>query len=420
MAINLDEKVLVPYERMIYDAKNKPLRLFSKLSFSKNLEDLFETHINQEINKHLNTIFLIGVLTYFSFFLIDYLLSPINYKSIWMIRTFLFVPFLGLIYLLSKNFSSFKTKAESVIIANAIIICSSNIPLLYYQIGDPKSFFFIFMGYTIFILFAQGFIGLRFTKSLFSLLLGGVILTPFVNASAFHTNDNNLMLSYMILTMLIFSGLMSLHQKEYYSRITFLDACLLKIESKKLKDAQEDLKLLADTDSLTGLYNRRTLTKKFDEIIEWSHRTDTPFSCIIMDIDYFKLYNDYYGHQKGDRAIRLVADTIIKTLKRATDVAARYGGEEFILLLPQTDQAGAMHIAEDIRKTVEGHGEPHEKAPEGMLTLSMGVYTLEGISGLALNKHTRQEITEKAIGCADNGLYQSKQNGRNRTTYYFI
>lgn len=420
MAINLDEKVLIPYERLIYSAKNKPLKIFSKLSFEKNLESLYETHVNQEINKHLNTIFLIGVLTYFSFFLIDYLLAPVSYKSIWAIRTFLFVPFLGLIYLLSKNFPIFKKKAENVIIANAIIIGASNIPLMYYIIGDPKGFFFIFMGYTIFILFAQGFIGLRFSKSVFSLLLGGVILTPFVNPILFQSADNNLILSYMILAMLILSGLMSLHQKEYYSRITFLDACLLKIESKKLKDAQEDLKLLADTDSMTGLYNRRTLTKKFDEIIEWSHRTDTPFSCVIMDIDYFKLYNDFYGHQAGDKAIQFVTETIKSTLKRATDIAARYGGEEFILLLPQTDQAGAMHIAEEIRKSIEGKGFIHEKASDGILTVSMGIYTLENIATMPLNKTTKQELTEKAIGCADNGLYQSKQNGRNRSTYYFI
>jgi diguanylate cyclase (GGDEF)-like protein len=165
------------------------------------------------------------------------------------------------------------------------------------------------------------------------------------------------------------------------------------------------LQALANTDSLTGLANRRHFEQTLATEHERSRRTGKPCSVILSDVDYFKKYNDHYGHVDGDACLRQVAAAIAGSLRRPADLAARYGGEEFVVLLPETDLDGASAVAENIRQRIAGLALPHADSPLGHVTISLGVYT--GAAGEGSD-------TGAWIKAADSLLYDAKAAGRNR------
>lgn len=172
------------------------------------------------------------------------------------------------------------------------------------------------------------------------------------------------------------------------------------------KRAEMELQNLATKDSLTGLSNRRSLDEKIH--LEWKcgQRARTPLAFILADIDYFKRYNDHYGHQKGDECLRAVAGAIGGAIFRPADMSARYGGEEFSVIMPNTDLAGAQAVAERICKAVGELAIPHaasSTAPH--VTISLGVAAIVP---------TACSNLENLIAAADTALYQAKKEGRNR------
>jgi diguanylate cyclase (GGDEF)-like protein/PAS domain S-box-containing protein len=179
-----------------------------------------------------------------------------------------------------------------------------------------------------------------------------------------------------------------------------------KFAEDALQEANKQLQQLAIMDGLTRIPNRR----RFDEYLanEWSRmkRDRKPISLILCDIDFFKLYNDNYGHQEGDGCLQAVAKAIHESAKRPADLAARYGGEEFAMILPDTDMAGAIHIAQKVCRAVAALRIPHEYSTiNKYITLSLGVST--AIPSLG-------KSPENLIQEADNALYKAKEQGRNR------
>jgi diguanylate cyclase (GGDEF)-like protein len=182
----------------------------------------------------------------------------------------------------------------------------------------------------------------------------------------------------------------------------------LKVAKEMAECAYIQLQRLAGLDGLTQIANRR----RFDEHLsqEWRRmvRDQTPISLILCDIDYFKPFNDYYGHQAGDNCLRQVAQTIDRLVKRPADLAARYGGEEFAVTLPNTGVEGAVQIAELIRFEIEQLKIPHHRSDvSSYVTLSLG------ISSQVPGYESR---SESLIAAADKALYTAKQQGRDR--YY--
>jgi len=174
----------------------------------------------------------------------------------------------------------------------------------------------------------------------------------------------------------------------------------------ELKRQKELLKALCYNDGLTGIANRRY----FDDTLIREHRrcmrSHTPLSLLMIDIDFFKAYNDIYGHLTGDDCLKLVVSTMREQLKRPHDLLARYGGEEFVCVLPETELEGALLIAEGMRKAVLDQNIPHEAGIDGHVSISIGVisgYAQEGIDA------------KKFLITADECLYRAKQDGRNRT-----
>jgi diguanylate cyclase (GGDEF)-like protein/PAS domain S-box-containing protein len=176
------------------------------------------------------------------------------------------------------------------------------------------------------------------------------------------------------------------------------------ITERKL--ARDHLNRLATTDGLTHLANRR----RFDEVLaaEWARhgRSGGPLSLILLDVDQFKQFNDSYGHLAGDDCLRQVADAVAKAIIRGTDLAARYGGEEFACILPNTDQAGALKVAQRILDGINRLAIPHDRSNVAAhVTVSIGLVTVGGgYSG------AESHIIEKA----DEQLYAAKSGGRNR------
>lgn len=170
--------------------------------------------------------------------------------------------------------------------------------------------------------------------------------------------------------------------------------------------AQMALQSLAIKDGLTGLANRLSFDEKIEA--EWLHnkREGTPLSVLLIDVDHFKLYNDTYGHQRGDACLKAVAQAIADQVFRQADLAARYGGEEFVVVLPTTEPEAAQAVAERIRHAVENLALPHGASlTSDRVTLSVGVASTipDDSSG-----------HDALIAAADAALYQAKHAGRNR------
>jgi diguanylate cyclase (GGDEF)-like protein/PAS domain S-box-containing protein len=169
---------------------------------------------------------------------------------------------------------------------------------------------------------------------------------------------------------------------------------------------QRELEEMSFKDGLTGVANRR----RFDFImdLEWGNarRNKQPMSLIMLDIDYFKQYNDHYGHLQGDSCLRQVASILSKTATRARDFLARFGGEEFVFILPETNAKSAMKIAERCRQMLAEAQIPHEESQvDQVLTASIGVSTI-------IPCH--DDVMHAFIDTVDRRLYQAKQKGRDR------
>jgi diguanylate cyclase (GGDEF)-like protein len=162
-------------------------------------------------------------------------------------------------------------------------------------------------------------------------------------------------------------------------------------------------------DELTHLANRRRLMRALDDEIARAARYQRPLALVLFDVDYFKQYNDIYGHSAGDECLRAVAKAIRGGQKRPADLAARYGGEEFCLLLPETDAQGALLVAEQVRATVEAQAIVHAGCPWLRLSLSAGVHVLLPQPG---------DRPEQLVQRADLALYAAKAAGRDRVLLY--
>ena len=200
--------------------------------------------------------------------------------------------------------------------------------------------------------------------------------------------------------------------------LSILETCALYIGSRlatqRRAEESERFEHLAHTDSLTGLPNRRLFEEALER--EWSRasRSGEPVSIAMVDIDHFKSFNDTYGHLAGDSALCQVAASFRTVVERASDIVARFGGEEFVVLLPGTDVAGTLKLAQRLRFAVQDLGIPHAASTFGVLTVSIGFYTVH---------HVRDVESSVAIQCADQSLYRAKEAGRNcvdMTTFHDI
>ncbi|MDQ3367529.1 MAG: diguanylate cyclase [Myxococcota bacterium] len=176
---------------------------------------------------------------------------------------------------------------------------------------------------------------------------------------------------------------------------------------RKLEVENRDLECLVCADSLTGIANRRHVLTLLDAEWRRAARDETPLSLVILDLDHFHAYNETYGHPGGDSCLKRVAEAVAGCLRRPSDFLGRYGGEEFVVVLANTDAAGALIVAERVCKTVEALAIPHAGSPMGIVTISAGFATIQA---------SAESSPQTLVGIADDALLQAKSQGRNRVS----
>ena len=166
----------------------------------------------------------------------------------------------------------------------------------------------------------------------------------------------------------------------------------------------EQLEKQSNIDYLTGILNRRAMEARLLQEVKNAKRSDTWLSFIMTDVDFFKLYNDSNGHQAGDKCLKRIAKLIDDSCERPTDVVGRFGGEEFVLILPGTNNEGALRVAENLRKTILAQNIPYGPQNPNPVTLTLGIVSAKGnaIEGI-----------DQLIKDADAALYKGKAQGRN-------
>ncbi|MDD3374637.1 MAG: sensor domain-containing diguanylate cyclase [Candidatus Omnitrophica bacterium] len=183
-----------------------------------------------------------------------------------------------------------------------------------------------------------------------------------------------------------------------------LSRVIITIEDITARKKKENyLKRIAQEDSLTGLLNHKTITKRVDEELNRCRRYNAPMACLMVDIDHFKPINDNFGHQIGDRMLKQIAGFLNKLL-RNTDLLGRYGGDEFLIILTGTEQSGAIVAAERIRETIANKQFKLNIKSSIKTTLSIGATSYPA---------NQAKTTKEFIHCADKALYQAKADGRN-------
>lgn len=200
------------------------------------------------------------------------------------------------------------------------------------------------------------------------------------------------------------------HSKAYLSQVQRDEAYrALRQSQQQLLEKNLELERLTNVDGLTGLSNRRYLDEYM--AVEWSRasREGNCLSVLMIDVDYFKPYNDTYGHLAGDDVLKQIAQVIKTSIERPADLASRYGGEEFTVILPGTLLSGAQRVAERLREQVEALNIPHAHSSYGHVTISVG--GAAAIPG-------RGEAAAQLIRSADRALYLAKEAGRNRSVMH--
>ena len=179
---------------------------------------------------------------------------------------------------------------------------------------------------------------------------------------------------------------------------------LVEERTRALEEANNKLEALSYTDGLTGIANRRSFDRMLAQ--EWNRgqRAGTPLALVLLDVDYFKHFNDHYGHLAGDGCLRALARAMLQAGRRAGELVARYGGEEFVMLLPDTSGHDALEAARHIQNEVWSLALPHAETFPGIVTVSLGVASL---------MPSRQHVPEDLVRQADSALYRAKQSGRN-------
>lgn len=246
---------------------------------------------------------------------------------------------------------------------------------------------------------------IRFKYALIATVIDLAIMTAVTVYSPLMSSDSIIM-SMTILYAVATVTLISNYRLERSALTNFLNLLQKTLRQIEMKEANRHLKIIAREDPLTGLANRREFDSAFSRSWEYAVESLSSYAALMIDIDFFKSFNDMHGHLEGDECLRKVADTIKAQIRAGSDIAARLGGEEFCVLMPGATAQSATEIAERIRDAIEALAIPHG-GQEGVpyVTVSIGAAT-------AIAKFC--DSKEQLIAAADKALYEAKRGGRNQ------
>jgi len=375
-----------------------------KLSFKKELEEKFKQYYFTRIKRLMKYTIILGILIYLIFGALDLL----TYKE-YLLDLYLIRYVLGGIPVISLGLSVLKAKRETtiqILFTLSLFAAGLSIIAMMFKVNDPSNRYYA--GLTVVLLFSYIATGLRFK---YTLLIGWGLIVIYLISSLFFMKVNPIFQINNIFFLIFFNiiGMISSYWFEKHQRNLFLLSNLIVIERKELEKINRKLKDLSIKDPLTKIANRRYFNEFFSR--EWKRalRHNQPISVIMLDIDYFKKYNDSLGHQKGDKVLLKIAHVLNNFTRRAGDLAARYGGEEFVIVLSGTNLENALQITKKIKNKIKGLNIEHPDSDvSNYLTVSFGVATT------IPNKDKR---CEKLLLHADKCMYLAKEKGRNRIEY---
>ncbi len=392
--------------KMLKDVVNKELSGKGKLiiCFPEKLEELFQKYYFFKSINRIRIMLIFGLLVYVFFGLADYILFPKMYRELWSLRALtLFAIAPGVFFIFTgKRYSVVYLVYSVIAITAGLSIVGMMSMILPYeaQIYYAGIFLVIFFLYTL--------SGIPF---LYTSISSTVIISLYFLIDIFflHSGYKYLVSNMFFLTSANIMGLIGGYILEYYIRKDFLLSLKIYLDKKELESLTEKLKHLSNYDELTGLANRRKLKEFFERELKRAVREKFPITVLMIDIDYFKAYNDYYGHIKGDRILKEIGKIINNHARRPTDLAGRWGGEEFIVVLSNIDKKQASDLANDLHRDIIKREIKHEFSPSGRLTVSIGGYT-----EIPDNTRTIDEFINKA----DKALYKAKSLGRNKVVLF--
>lgn len=392
----------------------------NQLRFTDAIETEFHAFRNKLYYQRDKTLMYAGVLLY-SFFLIgDYtlLIEPFNYYS--MIARLSVIAFAILVLALIYQFKLPWAKKHAMKLV-AMVMLAIGLHLVIISALCPFPFNYEFLLGLIPIMTTVPLI-LRLNARLCS-MVNAIVCTAVALSLIVFTEQRLIQTQWPVLDRIlmyfpyIFTGFLvgvtatGSFLAYFFERITrrqWLDKRISQLESENLQHLTKKFIMIARQDELTRIANRRYFFDKAREIFAQCQDNAIPISLIMLDVDFFKKYNDTYGHQAGDGCLRELAGCMQKQCRRRSDLLARYGGEEFIILLANTSKTEALTMAETIRHQVSQLDIAHESSPFQHVTISLGVTNLEPIGDISIQSVIKQ---------ADKALYHAKNTGRNRVAY---
>jgi diguanylate cyclase (GGDEF)-like protein len=404
-----------PPKELIFDQsalafEKEALQLLSykglKLRFPEKLEKEFQDY---DINLRQHRYFLFGfiaLIIYNLFCIHDYFILPKDYEAAWFIRVCSVSPLFLLIMFMIKS-RRFKPAIDYLAVVQVFLIYSSSI-IIYGYLKQAILHITYMLGLMIIIIFANIISRIRLGFAIAASLCIYIIYIIF-NILLSYVSINFWINDAIMLLVIITISLIGNFQLEKESRRNVIFTLLLSIESIKLEKSNKILTRLSISDFLTGIANRRLLDETLEK--EWRSglRKKTPISIIFIDIDFFKPYNDNYGHQAGDECLKLISNVLRTYSRRPRDLCARYGGEEFVILLPEFKLSEAVELAEKIRQDIHKLNIKHEfNKAAAYVTVSMGV--AETIPSPNFKYMHLFEL-------GDNALYTAKTAGRDRICF---
>ena len=382
---------------------------FKNLQFPMDIENDYRWRINAAFIKSSRGILSFGVLLYLAFGFTDYALGQAQADTLWFIRVAVSgVMLTGIVLIFNRQLIRWVV----VLTTLGMIIIGLSVILFMLMLDEPYSYAYHLgmIPWQVFILIALRTYVRAIAISSLSVFLTYIFFayskelkpyTPEVDSLIQDLRPLYIMFWGLLISMGIYLGF----YMEQSARIDYVKNRLLALDAERLTLLSEELRLLSTTDGLTGLANRRHFENTFES--EWRRalRAKDSIALIMIDIDYFKNYNDHYGHQAGDQCLREVSDVFQTYAQRSGEVIARYGGEEFVVLLPRMTLAGAQRIAESLCQKIRHLNIDHAGSQEKKVTISIGV------AAMIPQLDDDEELLLKE---ADRALYKAKANGRNQ------
>jgi diguanylate cyclase (GGDEF)-like protein len=375
------------------------------MRFSDRLEERFLAYYGERTRSQMRVALVLGAFLYGMFGILDAWIIPNARDLAWVIRYAIVIPMIAVVVLQTYLHSS-DTRNQigwtAVVLASGLGI----VVMLAAATSDTANRYY--SGVILVIFYAYVFSRMRFwyaTGSSICVTLCYLAVSAWVKHASLPILINDFF--FLVSTNIV--GIPGCYLQEQYLRRDFLQTEMLRVEREDLRMANDGLREMSMVDELTRIGNRRRLESAFAR--EWlgAQRERCFLSFLMADVDWFKQFNDRYGHRAGDECLARIAGVMKQFARRPGDLAIRYGGEEFSIILLGARPADAARRGEELRKAVEALQIPHVGSPFGVVTVSVGLASMIPAPDL-----DRKELIE----AADAALYDAKRGGRNRLSRY--